>query len=87
MKYLFLFIFFSKIGIVGRTGAGKSSILNAVFRLTEPDGSVKIDNIDIKFVDLPELRKRISIIPQVKKKQVLFMIESFCLACYFVCSV
>ncbi|KAK4879947.1 hypothetical protein RN001_008093 [Aquatica leii] len=53
-----------KIGIVGRTGAGKSTIVSALYRLYEFDGTIKIDNIDTKGVELNFLRKNISIIPQ-----------------------
>ncbi|KAK1142036.1 ATP-binding cassette transporter yor1 [Aspergillus melleus] len=54
-----------KIGIVGRTGAGKSSIISVLFRLFPLEkGSVAIDDVDITNVDPHNLRSRLSIIPQ-----------------------
>ncbi|GBP23004.1 Probable multidrug resistance-associated protein lethal(2)03659 [Eumeta japonica] len=53
-----------KVGIVGRTGAGKSSLINALFRLAYIDGSIVIDDRDAASLGLHELRSRISIIPQ-----------------------
>lgn len=56
-----------KIGVVGRTGAGKSSILQALFRLVEKDqngGYIEIDGIDISKVGLTTLRESLAIIPQ-----------------------
>lgn len=54
-----------KVGIVGRTGAGKSTISNALTRIVELDsGSIEIDGQDIANVGLNQLRQQITIIPQ-----------------------
>ena len=54
-----------KVGIVGRTGAGKSSVLQVLFRLVNPEsGSVLIDGIDYMKIGIHELRQQMSVIPQ-----------------------
>lgn len=54
-----------KIGIVGRTGGGKSSLVNAIFRLCElSEGKITVDGIDISKIDLELLRSKLFNVPQ-----------------------
>lgn len=54
-----------KIGVVGRTGAGKSSLTLALFRIIEPaEGHISIDNLNTSKIGLLDLRRRLAIIPQ-----------------------
>ena len=63
-KNLITFFPFLKVGIVGRTGAGKSSLVAALFRLAKIEGSLYVDHVNINEIGLHEIRAKISIIPQ-----------------------
>lgn len=62
----------AKVGIVGRTGSGKSTFLSSIWRLIEAEGgingtgagAIRIDGVDISTLNLPGLRSRLAIIPQ-----------------------
>ena len=65
-KLLTRSIYISQIGIVGRTGAGKSSLTLALFRIIEAvDGNIIINGVNISKIGLHRLRSSLTIIPQV----------------------
>lgn len=56
-----------KVGLLGRTGAGKSTLVGALFRLVENEGcsgAIRVDGVDIRSVGLDDLRRALSLIPQ-----------------------
>lgn len=61
---------------MGRTGAGKSSLISLMFRMAEIDGSIIIDDVDTQKIGLHELRNKISIIPQVYKTILVLLVNA-----------
>jgi len=57
-----------KIAVIGRTGAGKTSIVNSLLRIGESEGIIKIDDLNINQIGLRELRGKISTIPVSNKE-------------------
>lgn len=73
-----------QIGVVGRTGAGKSSLTLSLFRIIEAAaGHIKIDGVPISKLGLHHLRKNITILPQVKYLLFILLKISLLLKYYY----
>ena len=56
-----------QIGVAGRTGCGKSTLMMALYRIVEPSGGrVIIDGCDTSQIGLTDLRSRLALVPQVR---------------------
>lgn len=69
-----------KIGIVGRTGSGKSSLTLSLLRLIPFDGEILFDGVDVGKINLEDLRRAVTIIPQAPELLVCFItirVDSF----------
>ncbi len=68
-----------KVGVVGRTGAGKSSLIGALFRLMEIEsGFIAIDGVNTKTLGLRQLRSAMALIPQVGRDGFRILSDHVC---------
>ena len=54
-----------QVGVVGRTGAGKSSLVQALLQFADVDGTICVDDVNISQLGLHDVRDQVSVIPQV----------------------
>ena len=67
VPFIVFLLIILQVGLVGRTGAGKSSMVLALFRIIEPtEGAIYIDDQNIGLLGLHDLRSEITVIPQVQ---------------------
>ena len=76
--------FYAYIGVVGRTGAGKTTLFSAILRLTELEsGQILIDDIDVSKVELKNLRSNIAGMFFTFTLKIMFFLESYNLEFFF----
>lgn len=82
-----------KLGVVGRTGAGKSSVMMSILRMVELEtGAVRIAGVDTATLSVYEVRRRLGVIPQVPLDTTLFWVHKpntygkYALKCLHVCN-
>ena len=66
-----------QVGVAGRTGCGKSTLMMALYRIVEPSsGRVVIDGIDVSSIGLADLRTRLALVPQVDPQALLVFVAN-----------